>query len=449
MSNSEPQFGILPIPNQAGWPLKTIDDLCSLVSRGSAPVYVENSEVLAIGQRCIANSGFVSDFARPHSERAMQNVLRPEKGDVLLNSTGTGTIGRSVVFNSPGEFIIDGHVTVLRSNPNVIDSRWLNSVLRTYWAQNYLECYCYSGSTNQLELSRTPLKSTKLPVPTEAEQGKIAQILDTLDTAIRETEAIIAKLKAVKQGLLHDLLTRGIDANGELRPPQSAAPHLYKRSPLGRIPKEWDVVKIGAETDIQHGFAFAGEHFSSEPLGPVLLVPGNFHRDGDLYFTDQNTKYYSGKYPENTILSNGDVLIVMTDLSPMTLILGKTVVLQEQFPVLHNQRIGKFLFKMPEHWDRAFFTLLMNDDRLRFKVIAEATGTTVRHTSPDRIKSGVIAKPRLDEQRVISLKVEALKHRLNTEISMLNKLKNQKSALMNDLLTGRVRVTPLLNPAAA
>jgi type I restriction enzyme S subunit len=61
----------------------------------------------------------------------------------------------------------------------------------------------------------------------------------------------------------------------------------------------------------------------------------------------------------------------------------------------------------------------------------------------------VIAKPRLDEQRVISLKVEALKHRLNTEISMLNKLKNQKSALMNDLLTGRVRVTPLLNPAAA
>jgi hypothetical protein len=63
-------------------------------------------------------------------------------------------------------------------------------------------------------------------------------VLDTLDTAIHETEAIIAKLKAVKQGLLHDLLTRGIAANGELRPPQAEAPHLYKASPLGWIPKE-------------------------------------------------------------------------------------------------------------------------------------------------------------------------------------------------------------------
>jgi type I restriction enzyme S subunit len=72
------------------------------------------------------------------------------------------------------------------------------------------------------------------------EQSKIAKVLDALDTAIHETEAIIAKLKAVKQGLLHDLLTRGIDANGELRPPQAEAPHLYKESPLGWIPKAWD-----------------------------------------------------------------------------------------------------------------------------------------------------------------------------------------------------------------
>ena len=74
-----------------------------------------------------------------------------------------------------------------------------------------------------------------------AEQVKIAEVLDTLDTTIRQTEAIIEKLKQVKQGLLHDLLTRGIDANGELRPPQSQAPHLYKDSPLGWIPTEWDV----------------------------------------------------------------------------------------------------------------------------------------------------------------------------------------------------------------
>ena len=60
------------------------------------------------------------------------------------------------------------------------------------------------------------IRSMRVPLPEFKHQRSIAQILDTLDTAI---EAIIAKLKAVKLGLLHDLLTRGIDANGELRPP--------------------------------------------------------------------------------------------------------------------------------------------------------------------------------------------------------------------------------------
>ena len=77
--------------------------------------------------------------------------------------------------------------------------------------------------------------------------AKIAEILDTLDTTIRQTEAIIEKLKQVKQGLLHDLLTRGIDANGELRPPQSQAPHLYKDSPLGWIPREWEHAQPGRD----------------------------------------------------------------------------------------------------------------------------------------------------------------------------------------------------------
>jgi len=73
-------------------------------------------------------------------------------------------------------------------------------------------------------------------VPPLRQQQAIAEILDTLDTTIRQTEAIVEKLKQVKQGLLHDLLTRGIGANGELRPLQSQAPHRYKESPLGWIP---------------------------------------------------------------------------------------------------------------------------------------------------------------------------------------------------------------------
>lgn len=84
----------------------------------------------------------------------------------------------------------------------------------------------------------------QLPIAPLPAQPKIAEVLDTLDAAIRGTEAVVAKLWAMKQGLLHDLLTRGIDANGDLRPPQTEAPHLYHQTPLGWLPKEWGIVTV-------------------------------------------------------------------------------------------------------------------------------------------------------------------------------------------------------------
>lgn len=305
------------------------------------------------------------------------------------------------------------------------------------------------GSTNS-HTRAAPKETLKWFVPEvpPTEQKKIAQVFDTVDTAIHATKAIIAKLKAVKQGLLHDLLTRGIDTNGELRPPQTEAPHLYKESPLGWIPKEWDAVRVGEDADIEHGFAFPGHQFTDKEVGPVLLVPGNFHREGGLYFTPENTKYFSGKYPQQYVLAYGDVLIVMTDLSPMTLILGRTVVLDEEFKVLHNQRIGKFRFRKDGLWDAAFFAETLSQDAVRLKVIAEATGTTVRHTSPDRIKSCYVARPRLQEQQFAAQRIAVLDLRRKREETNFLKLKQTKSGLMDDLLTGRVRVTPLLAEAA-
>ena len=75
------------------------------------------------------------------------------------------------------------------------------------------------------------------------EQRRIAEILDTIDEAIQKTEVLISKLKAMKQGLLHDLLTRGLDKNGKLRDPKTH-PEQFKDSPLGRIPKEWNTTKL-------------------------------------------------------------------------------------------------------------------------------------------------------------------------------------------------------------
>ena len=311
-----------------------------------------------------------------------------------------------------------------------------------------IEYFGFEGSGLK-HLQKEYIRKLELLTPPLNEQNVVVKVLDTIDTAIQQTQAIINKLKQLKQGLLHDLLTRGVDAKGELRPCYEDAPHLYKESPLGWIPKEWEVTQVGNEVSIEHGFAFAGGLFTNEPIGPVLLVPGNFHRDGELYFTPHNTKYFTGKYPKETVLSRGDLLVVMTDLSPMTLILGRTAILQEKHLVLHNQRIGKYIFKSKKDWSTSFFSSFMNDDRVRTRIIAEATGTTVRHTSPERIKDCYIAKPSLDEQKKIDSHLLAIHTRLDLEKNNLLKLIQQKTALMDDLLTGRIRVTSLLQPEAS
>ncbi|WP_422665708.1 restriction endonuclease subunit S [Anabaena sp. PCC 7938] len=286
-----------------------------------------------------------------------------------------------------------------------------------------------------------------IPFPSKSEQQCIAEILDTIEEAIAHTSSIIAKLKQIKAGLLHDLLTRGLDENGELRD-AIAHPQEFKDSPLGKIPKDWEVTVLAQEIDIRHGYAFKGEYFSDDPPGEVLLVPGNFHREGGLYFEKNNIKYYQGEIPESTILQNGDLLTVMTDLSPKTLILGRVVLLDLPFKLLHNQRIGKIVVKSTNRWDKQFLILVMNSDRVRQNIISNATGTTVRHTSPDRITRNIVAKPKLEEQKKISEIIETQDTRIRTEEAYLEKLKLQKKGLMHDLLTGKVRINQVKNNIA-
>lgn len=360
-------------------------------------------------------------------------------GDIIFSWSGT----LAVVKWSGGPAWLNQHL--FRVDPAAgVDPEFLFHVLSESVAEMDKRAH---GSTMK-HIKRGELREHIIQVPhSVTEQKKIAKILDTLDTQIHQTEALIAKLEKIKQGLLTDLLTRGIADNGQLRPSPAQAPQLYKDSPLGPIPKEWEAVKIGDEAEIAHGFAFSGDLFSSQPIGPALLVPGNFHRNGGLYFEERNTKYYSGTYPKESMLRNGDLLIVMTDLSPMALILGKTVILNQPFSVLHNQRIGKFLIKRPTEWINSFISIAMNGGNVRAKIISEATGTTVKHTSPSRIAGCRIPKPKPAEQEMICEALCDIEDWGNTEIEHLKKLKTQKHGLMDDLLTGRVRVTPLLASA--
>ena len=106
-------------------------------------------------------------------------------------------------------------------------------------------------------LENLTIRSFKKP-----EQSKIAEILSTVDQAIDQTEALIAKQQRIKAGLMQDLLTRGIDEDGNLR---SENTHEFKDSPLGRIPVEWEVKELNGLVDepITYGIVQAGPHIEN------------------------------------------------------------------------------------------------------------------------------------------------------------------------------------------
>lgn len=425
---------VIDMPNNGGWRTAAIGDVCELVSRGTAPIYVDRSEVRAIGQRCVTMAGFTAQHARGHSANSMPNTLLARPGDVLLNSTGTGTIGRSCVFNEDGRFIVDGHVTALRPAKDVLDSKWLNALLSSTWGQRHIERYCFSGSTNQVELNRSPLIATQIPLPPINEQRAFAKVLDTLDTTIRQTEAIIEKLKQVKQGLLHDLLTRGIDANGELRPPQSEAPHLYKASPLGWIPVGWETTRLGGLLKVQLGFAFRSEDYVERGL--LNFRVANIGRDGtDLGSAAYLPEHFWDAFP-NQQLIGGEIVIVMVGAT--TGKLGR--VPHELCPALQNQNMWNLV--PLAGINREFLWHLLPGAVARHLALAQGSARDFL-TQAAFLATECLRPTEAEQDRIVS-KLKEMDASIRANDLSAEKLRLLRSGLMDDLLTGRIRVTPLL-----
>ena len=163
---------------------------------------------------------------------------------------------------------------------------------------------------------------------------------------------------------------------------------------------DWRTIRLEDVIHIKHGYAFKGEHFSDEQIGPVLLTPGNFSIGGG--FKKGKPKYYLGPIPEDFVLAADDLVVTMTDLSKAGDTLGYPALVPAGSQYLHNQRIGLIVVKTPDEIDKKFLYYAMRTDSYRQHVVAGATGSTVRHTSPTRICDYILRAPGLATQRALA-----------------------------------------------
>ena len=164
---------------------------------------------------------------------------------------------------------------------------------------------------------------------------------------------------------------------------------------------EWQDMTLGDLITVKHGFAFKGEFFS--PNGEeIVLTPGNFPIGDGLQFRDGKERFYTGPYPKEFRLAPGDLLVVMTDLKQEAPILGSPASVPSDRPVLHNQRLGLVRLKPAARVDVRYLFYLLLSDHSRSQLRATATGSTVRHTAPDRIYRVTVRLPPMEIQAKIA-----------------------------------------------
>ena len=176
---------------------------------------------------------------------------------------------------------------------------------------------------------------------------------------------------------MRDLFTRGLTAAGILRPSREQAPELYQETPIGWIPKEWNVLSLKEIATYQHGRPFPSSDYSDE--GVLLLRPGNLHVSGVVKFDDAHTTRIPNRWLldcPSFILKSRDIVMNLTAQSLEDQFLGRVCFNVGEEPALLNQRIARFTARAVEH---DFLYWILRSNQFRKQIEHTTQGTKVQH----------------------------------------------------------------------
>lgn len=345
-----------------------------------------------------------------------------EKGDVLF--TMEAPLGNVALVPNDDKYILSQRVILLKNDRTKILSDFLFQQMRSDSFQNVLRENA-TGST-ALGIQQKRLVTLDVVLPPLPEQKKIAAILTSVDDVIEKTQAQIDKLKDLKTGMMQELFTRGVGVDGK--------PHTeFKDSPVGRIPKGWEVLPLANVVerviDCEHKTAPYVE--KSE----FMVVRTSNVRSGELLFEDMKFTHSEGysEWTKRAVPSVGDVLF--TREAPA----GESCLVPEGLKICMGQRMV-LLRPNRELVHPCFFSMFLTSEAASKSIYELSIGTTVSRINIEDIKRIPCMLPPLDEQLKISRSIQSVQRVLDTKQRKLLSLQNNKKALMQDLLTGKVRV---------
>ena len=302
----------------------------------------------------------------------------------------------------------------------------------------------YGAGSTFLEINKKDVSRIALPHPKSAKsQQKIAAILSTTDTAIEKTEALITKYQQIKAGLMHDLFTRGVLPNGQLRPSREQAPELYQETAIGWLPVEW-----GEPVTLESLLAGLPNNIRSGPFGSALLkhelvedgIPflgiDNIHVER---FDNHFRRFVSErKFRELFKYSVRPKDVVITIMGTV----GRCCVIPAD---IDRALSSKHLWTMTFDAERVIPELICWQLNYASWVKAwfrrETQGGIMDAIQSKTLKTLKLPLPSIDEQKLIFQRYQKVSERISLETTRLKKLRAEKLGLMQDLLTGKVSVS--------
>ena len=423
------------------WSNKPLESLIERLESGSRPTGGASSdggEVFSIGGENILQSGGVTLDAVKRIPVAFFNHM--SKGhlradDVLINKDGaqTGKVG----WYQPGRDLvacINEHVFLLRGEPDRITQGYLYYSLLSDPGQAQIRLQISGSAQPGLKIGFTKGVTVKFPTDIR-EQSMVVRVLSTVDRAIEQTEVLIAKQQRIKTGLMQDLLTRGIDQHGNLRSEQT---HNFKDSPLGRIPEQWGTLRLDQLTRRDSPITYGVVQPGPPDENGVRFVRGGDIYDGIVRMEQLRTisRTISATY-KRTVLEGGELVMSLVGYP------GEVAVIPTS---LAGSNIARqvALVRLASVHDARFVMFYLMSIPGKQQVFGSTLGSAQQVVNLKDLRTVIVPRPAPAEEGAIRERVDALYDEIEAQAHSLKKLVLLKRGLMQDLLTGNRRVTPLL-----
>lgn len=405
------------------WSKKKIKDFAFTASGGTPST--ERKEYWHNGTIPWINSGELSkhDIIKKPTTYITQEALDNSSaklfpiGTVVIALTGA-TTGMSA--------ILEIETSTNQSITGIFPSKEHDSKFLLYTLHHNIDkILLHNVGSAQPHINKEIVDNLEFNYPIVPEQYVISKILSTADAVIEKTQAAIAKYKAIKQGMLQDLFTRGIDLNtNKLRPRFEDAPELYKDSKLGWIPREWEAEKIGKIFRFNQGVQCPVElqklHQGENEVRFIRIIDLTNDSEPPRYITDPGSQYH---------LNSNDLFMVRYG-SPGLVGYGfEGVIANNLFRIISTGEL-----EVLNSFYRYYLTSI-ND-----KLTALSASTTMPAINFDSLNKLHVIYPQLSEQEEIEKRIKAMDNKLQTEQTYLQKMQSLKKGLMEDLLSGRKQV---------